>query len=211
MNIHAKLSKIQATLVANKTQFNNFGDYNYRSCEDIMQALKPHLWESGCTVTVSDEIVAVGHRIYVKATATFSDGENSISVSAFAREAENKKGRDDSQLTGATSSYARKYALAGLFAIDDNKDADYLNNNPSYTQQNVNTANSAITTEHNPSYTQQNVQGAYLPDDVFNRMLVALKSGTDKHGNPFTTQSIYDYLEKNKLSLTQEQRNQLGV
>ena len=191
MNIHAKLSKIQATLVANKTQFNEFGNYNYRSCEDIMQALKPHLWESGCTVTVSDEIVAVGHRIYVKATATFSDGENSISVSAFAREAENKKGRDDSQLTGATSSYARKYALAGLFAIDDNKDADYLNNNP--------------------SYTQQNVQGAYLPDDVFNRMLVALKSGTDKHGNPFTTQSIYDYLEKNKLSLTQEQRNQLGV
>ena len=191
MNIHAKLSKIQATLVANKTQFNEFGNYNYRSCEDIMQALKPHLWESGCTVTVSDEIVAVGHRIYVKATATFSDGENSISVSAFAREAENKKGRDDSQLTGATSSYARKYALAGLFAIDDNKDADYLNNNP--------------------SYTQQNVQGAYLPDDVFNRMLVALKSGIDKHGNPFTTQSIYDYLEKNKLSLTQEQRNQLGV
>lgn len=191
MNIHAKLSKIQATLVANKTQFNEFGNYNYRSCEDIMQALKPHLWESGCTVTVSDEIVAVGHRIYVKATATFSDGENSISVSAFAREAENKKGMYDSQLTGATSSYARKYALAGLFAIDDNKDADYLNNNP--------------------SYTQQNVQGAYLPDDVFNRMLVALKSGIDKHGNPFTTQSIYDYLEKNKLSLTQEQRNQLGV
>ena len=191
MNIHAKLSKIQATLVANKTQFNEFGNYNYRSCEDIMQALKPHLWESGCTVTVSDEIVAVGHRIYVKATATFSDGENSISVSAFAREAENKKGMYDSQLTGATSSYARKYALAGLFAIDDNKDADYLNNNP--------------------SYTQQNVQGAYLPDDVFNRMLVALKSGTDKHGNPFTTQSIYDYLEQNKLSLTQEQRNQLGV
>ena len=135
MNIHAKLSKIQATLVANKGQFNKFGNYNYRSCEDIMQALKPHLLETGCTVTVSDEIVAVSHRIYVKATATFSDGENSISVSAFAREAENKKGMDDSQLTGATSSYARKYALAGLFAIDDNKDADYLNNNPSYVQQ----------------------------------------------------------------------------
>ena len=190
MNIHAKLSKIQATLVANKTQYNKFGQYNYRSCEDIMQALKPHLLETGCTVTVSDEIVAVSHRIYVKATATFSDGENSISVSAFAREAENKKGMDDSQLTGATSSYARKYALAGLFAIDDNKDADYLNNNPSYTQ---------------------NVQGVYMHDDDFNRMLAALKSGTDKHGNPFTMQSIYDYLEQNKLSLTQAQRNQLGV
>ena len=134
MNIHAKLSKIQATLVSNKGQFNKFGNYNYRSCEDIMQALKAHLLESGCTVTVSDEIVAVGHRIYVKATATFSDGEHSISVSAFAREAENKKGMDDSQLTGATSSYARKYALGGLFAVDDNKDADSLNNNPSYTQ-----------------------------------------------------------------------------
>lgn len=194
MNIHAKLSKIQATLVANKGQFNEFGKYNYRSCEDIMQALKPHLIESGCTVTVSDEIVAVGHRIYVKATATFSDGENSISVSAFAREAENKKGMDDSQLTGATSSYARKYALAGLFAIDDNKDADYLNNNPSYTQ-----------IEH------AKCAGAYLSDDVFNRMLVALKSGVDKHGNPFTMQSIYDYLEQNKLSLTQAQRNLLGV
>ena len=190
MNIYGKLSTIQATLVANKTQFNKFGNYNYRSCEDIMQALKPHLWESGCAVTVSDEIVAIGHRIYVKATATFSDGENSISVSAFAREAESKKGMDDSQLTGATSSYARKYALAGLFAIDDNKDADYLNNNPSYTQ---------------------NVQGAYLPDDDFNRMLAALKSGTDKHGKPFTMQSVHDYLERNKLSLTQAQRNRLGV
>ena len=132
MNIHAKLSKIQATLVANKGQYNSFGKYNYRNCEDIMQALKPHLLECGCTVTVSDEIVSVGHRIYVKATATFSDGENSVSVSAFAREAENKKGMDDSQLTGATSSYARKYALGGLFAIDDNKDADHLNNNQSY-------------------------------------------------------------------------------
>lgn len=194
MNIHAKLSKIQATLVANKGQFNEFGKYNYRSCEDIMQALKPHLLESGCTVTVSDEIVAVGHRIYVKVTATFSDGENSISVSAFAREAENKKGMDDSQLTGATSSYARKYALAGLFVVDDNKDADYLNNNSSYTQ-----------------IVHAKCAGSYLPDDLFNRMLVALKSGADKYGNPFTMQSIHDYLGQNKLSLTQAQRNQLGV
>ena len=156
MNIHTKLSKIQATLVANKGQFNKFGNYNYRSCEDIMQSLKPHLLESGCTVTVSDEIVAVGHRIYVKATATFSDGENSISVSAFAREAENKKGMDDSQLTGATSSYARKYAMGGLFAIDDNKDADYLNNNASYTQ---------------------NVQQQVLDDERFNKACMAVKNG----------------------------------
>lgn len=161
MNIHAKLSKIQATLVANKGQFNKFGNYNYRSLEDIMQALKPHLLESGCTVTVSDEIVAVGHRIYVKATATFSDGEHSISVSAFAREAENKKGMDDSQLTGATSSYARKYALGGLFAIDDNKDADYLNNNASYTQ----------------NVQQQPAQQPVLNDERFRKACDAVQSG----------------------------------
>ena len=122
-NLAAKLSEIQSKLVAPKSQTNTFGKYKYRNCEDILTALKPHL--SGLFVTITDDLVMVGDRFYVKATATISDGENSISTTAFARESLDKKGMDDSQLTGSTSSYARKYALNGLFMIDDNKDADH--------------------------------------------------------------------------------------
>lgn len=127
---------IQTKLNAPKNQRNNFGNYNYRSCEDILEALKPLLQETGCTLTVSDDIVQVADRIYVKATAKLRtpSGEE-YSTTAFAREALAKKGMDDSQVTGAASSYARKYALNGLFCIDDNKDADALNVNKEYTQQ----------------------------------------------------------------------------
>lgn len=118
-----KLAEIQKKLVAPKSQVNSFGGYNYRNCEDIMTALKPFLGD--VFVIVSDDIVMIGDRFYVKATAKISDGENEISNTAFARETISRKGMDDSQLTGSTSSYARKYALAGLFLIDDNKDADY--------------------------------------------------------------------------------------
>ena len=121
-----KLNKIQTELKAPKSQLNSFGKYKYRNCEDILEAVKPFL--DGCTLTLNDEIVMIGDRYYVKATATIKDGEESVSVSAFAREGENKKGMDDSQLTGATSSYARKYALNGLFCIDDTKDSDTTNN-----------------------------------------------------------------------------------
>ena len=121
-----KLAEIQRTLNAPKNQHNKFGGYNYRSCEDILMAAKPLL--NGLVVTISDEITLVADRIYVKATATISDGENSISTTAFAREAAEKKGMDASQVTGSTSSYARKYALNGLFLIDDNKDADHMDN-----------------------------------------------------------------------------------
>lgn len=117
-----KLADIQQKLVAAKTQRNSFGNYNYRSCEDILEALKPLLGD--LTLVISDDIVPVGERAYIKATATISDGEHSISVSSFAKEAISQKGMSDSQLTGATSSYARKYALNGLFLIDDNKDSD---------------------------------------------------------------------------------------
>lgn len=121
-----KLAKIQRELNAPKSRTNSFGKYQYRSCEDIMSALKPFL--DGVYVKVSDEIVNIGDRYYVKATAVFSDGENSISNTALAREADSKKGMDDSQLTGATSSYARKYALGGLFLADDTQDADSHDN-----------------------------------------------------------------------------------
>ncbi len=119
-----KLIKIQKELKAPKGQFNKFGNYKYRSCEDILEAVKPLCAEEGVQLTISDEIVMIGERYYVKATATVTDGSESASVTAYAREEETRKGMDSSQITGATSSYARKYALNGLFCIDDTKDAD---------------------------------------------------------------------------------------
>ena len=125
MTIHEKLSGIQATLNAPKNQLNKFGGYRYRSCEDICMAVKPLL--KGLSLVITDSIELIGDRVYVKATATLSDGKESVSSVAYAREAESKKGMDEAQVTGATSSYARKYALNGLFLIDDNKDADATN------------------------------------------------------------------------------------
>lgn len=124
MKLHEKLLAIQTKLKAPKGQYNKFGNFNYRSAEDILEAVKPLNAEQGVLLTITDEIKEVGGRIYVVATATVSDGTDELKVSAFAREPENKKGMDESQITGATSSYARKYALNGLYAIDDNKDAD---------------------------------------------------------------------------------------
>ena len=121
---YAKLIKVQATLNAPKGQYNSFGKYAYRSCEDIMAAVKPLLAEHGLVQFVSDEIVLIGDRYYVKTTVTVTDGETSHNVSGLARESLAKKGMDDAQVTGSTSSYARKYALNGMYNIDDSKDAD---------------------------------------------------------------------------------------
>lgn len=130
MSVYEKLMQIQQELIAPKNQFNSFGKYNYRSCEDILEGLKPCLKKVGAAVTVSDEIVVIGERYYVKATATLLDTESNENIrnTAYAREPDSKKGMDDSQVTGATSSYARKYALNGLFCIDDVKDADSRDN-----------------------------------------------------------------------------------
>ncbi len=122
-----KLAQIQNEIKAPKGQFNKFGNYKYRSCEDIVEAAKPVLNRHGFALTLTDEIVNIGSRFYVKATATISNGTETFTASAFAREEEIKKGMDGSQITGAASSYARKYALNGLFAIDDTKDADATN------------------------------------------------------------------------------------
>jgi len=119
------LNKIQKELKAPKNQFNSFGKYNYRNCEDILEAVKPLLGEA--VLTISDEVVNIGNHNYVKATATLKHGDEVESTTAFAREAEEQKGMNDSQLTGSTSSYARKYALNGLFCIDDTKDSDSTN------------------------------------------------------------------------------------
>ena len=126
----SKLLTIQQKLNAPKNLRNNFGGYNYRSCESILEAVKPLLAETKTVLVISDEVVGVGERNYIKAIASLYDTETGDLihwVSALARESDSKKGMDDSQLTGATSSYARKYALNGLFAIDDNKDADATN------------------------------------------------------------------------------------
>ena len=123
-SLKSKLMHIQTELKAPKNLYNSFGKYHYRNAEGIQEALKPFEKEYGVTVTLSDEIVEVGGRVYVKATATITDAEESISVTAYAREALDKKGMDDAQVTGATSSYARKYALNGLFLLDDTKDVD---------------------------------------------------------------------------------------
>lgn len=127
--INIKLMNIQQELKAPKGQYNSFGKYAYRSCEDILEAVKPLLKKEKVVLTISDELQYIGNRYYIKATATLIDTESEaiISNSAYAREEETKKGMDGSQITGASSSYARKYALNGLFGIDDNKDSDTTN------------------------------------------------------------------------------------
>lgn len=130
MNIYEKLAVIQHKLKAPKGQENRFGGYKYRSCEDILEAVKPLLYETKTALTISDMIENVDGRYYILATAKLTNCDEpgeAITNTAYAREAESKKGMDDSQITGSTSSYARKYALNGLFCIDDTKDADAWN------------------------------------------------------------------------------------
>ena len=129
LNISGKLLQVQQQLKAPKDQHNNFGNYDYRSCESILSSVKPILKTVNLAVTMSDELVLIGDRYYVMATATLIDTDNAgdtVKVTAYAREEETKKGMDQSQVTGSCSSYARKYALCGLFAIDDGNDSDKM-------------------------------------------------------------------------------------
>lgn len=135
MEFIEKIVAIQSELKAPKGQYNSFGKYNYRSCEDILEGVKPLLTKHGLILTIQDSIDLIGDRFYVKATATITDGKEQLSTSAYARESLDKKGMDASQVTGATSSYARKYALNGLLAIDDTKDADTMDNSKKPVQQ----------------------------------------------------------------------------
>jgi hypothetical protein len=129
LSIYEKLQKIQAELEVPKSQFNSFGKYHYRSCEDILSAVKPVAAKYGCVVRVSDNMIEVGGRCYVQATAKLIDCVDTTfeAATGFAREEETKKGMDAAQITGAASSYARKYALNGLFCLDDVKDSDATN------------------------------------------------------------------------------------
>lgn len=147
ITLHTKLIAIQQELKAPKNQFNGFGKYKYRSLEDILEAVKPLLKEHELILTLNDEIVNVGQFNYVQATATLSDVTGQVVVvKSYARESVTKKGMDDSQITGSTSSYARKYALNGLFAIDDSKDADATNDHGKSDPKQENT-NSNLRTE----------------------------------------------------------------
>lgn len=130
-----RVGDIQHKLKAPKGQYNSFGKYNYRSCEDILEGVKPLLKEHDLALLINDEIVQIGERYYVKATAKITDGREIVSATAYAREPDTKKGMDESQITGATSSYARKYALNALLCIDDTKDADTMDNSKKPVQQ----------------------------------------------------------------------------
>lgn len=130
-----RVGDIQHKLKAPKWQYNSFGKYNYRSCEDILEGVKPLLKEHNLALLIDDEIVQIGERYYVKATAKITDGREIVSATAYAREPDTKKGMDENQITGATSSYARKYALNALLCIDDTKDADTMDNSKKPVQQ----------------------------------------------------------------------------
>ena len=184
MTIYEKLKIIQTKLKAPKGQYNSFGKYHYRSLEDITEAIKPLLDETGATLTISDEIIQIGDRYYVKATATLYDiGSNeNISVTAFARESETKKGMDESQITGATSSYARKYALNGLFAIDDTKDTD--------TEEYQSTAKKEDKKQENTKPTGQKITKAQI-DDI--KELAKLKNIDIEALEQKTGKKIYEY------------------
>lgn len=148
-----ELITIQSELKAPKSQFNKFGGYKYRNAEDILEAVKPLLNKQKCTLTITDDIVMVGNRIYVKATATIKNEKGECeTTTGWAREEETKKGMDGSQITGASSSYARKYALNGLFAINDNADSDTTNDGQQQTQQQAKTQQPAAQQTASPQY-----------------------------------------------------------
>lgn len=151
LTFYEKISNIQVNLDVPKSQRNTFGNYNYRSCEDILMALKPFLEKHKLFLTLSDSIELVGDRYYVVATARISDGVNSLENQARAREEVSKKGMDSAQLTGATSSYSRKYSLAGLFGIDDEKDSDATNKHDNQPSKNESTS---ISSTNDPSEKQ---------------------------------------------------------
>ena len=159
--LYKKLAKIQKELKAPKNQFNKFGNYSYRSQEDILEAVKPLL--DDLVLLVSDEIVAIGGRVFVKATAKLTDGKETIENTAYAREAQNRKGMDDAQITGATSSYARKYALNGLFAIDDVKDADTMERPKPVTTKEL---QDLIQKTSNPEQTQESLLNAFKKESL---------------------------------------------
>lgn len=179
INIATKLVQIQRELKAPKGQYNSFGKYHYRSCEDITEAAKPICAKYNTALTLEDELVHIGDRYYVKATARLTDAETGTSMftNAFAREEESKKGTDAAQLTGATSSYARKYALSGLFALDDTKDSDFTNTGDGEKKQSLGSQIASIG-ESSPYVCAE----CGKPFTAF----------TDKNGRSYTAQEVWE-------------------
>ena len=193
------MATIQSSLKAPKGQTNKFGGYKYRSCEDILEAVKPHLQSHSLVLTITDEITEVGGRVYVKATAVVHNKDgHSIQTTGFAREEENKKGMDSSQITGSASSYARKYALNGLFCIDDTKDSDATNNHGGTSTPPTPRASKA------PSKKPTDVKSEGLSDAEMEQLesyirnsknsLAAFQAVDEKHGTRMSTKQN-DYLK----------------
>lgn len=172
MELIKKLAEIQQKLKAPKSQRNTFGNYNYRNCEDILEAVKPLLGDA--ILTLSDRVVNIGERFYILATATIHLGEEKLFVEAYARESEDKKGMDSAQITGASSSYARKYALNGLFLIDDTKDSDSQDNRQPETKKTVNDFKAQLRVKIS-NYAKANKLNAEKPEDVIR--IIADKTG----------------------------------
>lgn len=188
-DFYAKIVDIQTTLNAPKNQYNKFGKYAYRNCEDILEALKPLLAKHGLAQFISDEIVEVAGRVYVKATVRVTDGTNTEVNSAYAREEDSKKGMDAAQLTGATSSYSRKYALNGMWDIDDNKDPD---SNENHQQRN-----------------NQGVQNKQQPALITEKQALELQTLIESKG--FAVQQATELWTLNSLSEIQSQNYQSFV
>ena len=205
MNIYEKLLKIQTELKAPKNQRNNFGGYDYRSCEDILEAVKPLCEKYNVVTLIEDAIVMVGERYYVRATAILVDLEDqkdgqiaTIENVAYAREEENKKGMDASQVTGATSSYARKYALNGLFCIDDTKDADtdaYQKQNKTENTQKTKTTYANKTQNSQPQQTPKNTIS-----DAQRKRLFAISNGNNEVVKRVLERYKYEKTEQIKTS-----------
>ena len=176
-----RVGDIQHKLKAPKGQYNSFGKYNYRSCEDILEGVKPLLKEHNLALLIDDEIVQIGERYYVKATAKITDGREIVSATAYAREPDTKKGMDESQITGATSSYARKYALNALLCIDDTKDADTMDNSKKPAQQTQETVYNWQTLKARAT------QGGISEDDLKHYLKETLKVNESKD----MTQELY--------------------
>lgn len=168
LNVQEKMNRVQIELKAPKNQYNKFGKYNYRSCEDILEGLRPLKEKYGFNVFLSDSVEYIGNRFYIVAEAEFVDSEtgNSIKKYGRAREEEVKKGMDSSQITGSASSYARKYALNGLFAIDDTKDSDATNDHAKANIQAKNTTPTGVTNQHLKKLFELGAKKGYSQDKV---------------------------------------------
>lgn len=202
-----ELITIQSTLKAPKSQFNAFGNYKYRKVEDILEAVKPIMSNLGCTLVMTDDIEMVGNRIYVKATATLKNSKGEIEITTgYAREEETKKGMDGSQITGASSSYARKYALNGLFAIDDNADSDTTNDGQHQAAQ-----QQASPQAQAAQPTQQTATPQYHPNDI--NEAIQMVSRCENKDNLVWVMQTYKPLMSNAqfMQTLSAKRKELGI